>query len=78
MNQTITFEGPTRAMAEVERAFQFGRSVEHPGIITAAHTATWHMAGMIEHLHALRGDQLEELQRGALSAGPVRPDEEPT
>lgn len=51
-------------MGQLDHAFQLGQSVERPGIIGAAHTATWHMAGMIEHLHALRSDQAEELQRG--------------
>ena len=78
MNQPISLSGTTRAMAELERAFQFGRSAERPGIITAAHTATWHVAGMIERLRSLRDDCMESIRRGELSVGPVRPDEEPT
>ncbi|MFE2486004.1 hypothetical protein ACFXGR_22440 [Streptomyces mirabilis] len=78
MSETITFEGPTRALAGLEHAFRLGQSVKRPGIITAAHTATWHMAVMIEHLNGMRSDFAEELRRQALDAGPVRPDEEPT
>jgi hypothetical protein len=72
MNSSVIFEGPTRALRELDRAFQFGSSVEQPGIISAAHTATWHMAGMIEQLHTLRAEQAEQL-RGELDAAPERP-----
>lgn len=75
MSETVTFAGPTRALAELERAFQLGSGVTQPGITTATHAATWHMAGMIEHLHGLREDQAERLRRGEL---PVRPGEETT
>lgn len=78
MSETIARSGAARAIRKLDHAYQFGQSVEQPGIITAAHTATWHMAGMIEQLHALRRDQAEQLRRGELSAGPVCPGEEPT
>lgn len=72
MSSTVTFEGSTRALRKLEHAFQLGSSVEQPGIITATHTATWHMAGMIEQLHTLRAEQAEHL-RGELDAAPERP-----
>lgn len=75
MSETVTLAGPTRALRELEHAFEFGSSVEQPGIITATHTATWHMAGMIEQLRSLRADQVEQIRQGGL---PVRPGEETT
>jgi hypothetical protein len=78
MSQTISFNGTTRAMAKLEHAITLGPSLEVPGIVTATHTATWHMAGMIEQLRAVHEDFGELLRRGELSAGLVRPDEEPT
>jgi hypothetical protein len=69
MTQTVTLSGPTQAMRGVEHAFQFGPSVELPGITTATHTATGHMAEMIEHLRTLWDDQAEELRRGRLDDG---------
>ncbi len=78
MSETVTLTRTTRALEGLVRFFQLGRSVEQPGIITSSHTATWHMAGMIEHLHTLRADQAEQLRRGEQSVSPVRPDEEPT
>lgn len=76
-SQTIDFTGVARAVGELDHAFQFGQSVQRPGVIDATHAATWHMAGMIEHLRCLRDGQVEALKRGQLSAGPVSPDEEP-
>jgi hypothetical protein len=73
MSQTITFTGATRAMGKLERAFSLGRSVDQPGIVTAAHTATWHMAGMIEHLRTLHDDCVDAVRRGELTPAPVRP-----
>ncbi|MEV4227269.1 hypothetical protein AB0J81_09195 [Streptomyces bobili] len=78
MSETVTLSRATRALEGLGRAFQLGRSVDQPGIITSSHTTTWHMAGMIEHLHTLRADQAEQLRRGELDVSPVRPDEEPT
>lgn len=69
MSNTPTLTRAAHAMGQLSHAFQFGRSVEQPGIITAAHTATWHMAGMIEHLHVLHSDQAKELRRGEETSG---------
>lgn len=64
MTETTTLHGPTRALHTLGHAFQFGRSVAQPGIITATHTATWHMAGLIEQLRSLRDDQVKQLRNG--------------
>lgn len=77
MSQTITLDGPTRAVRRLGDTFEFGQG-ERLGVTDAAHAATWHMAGMIEHLHAHREVFAERLRRGELGAGPVPPDEEPT
>ncbi|MFD4547262.1 hypothetical protein [Streptomyces sp. NPDC058466] len=76
MSETIALTRAAHAMGQLDQAFQLGRSVQQPGIITAAHMATWHMAGMIEHLHAMHADAAEDLRRGAIGAGPVHPDQE--
>lgn len=78
MSQTITLDGPTRALADLEHAFQLGRHVERPGVITAAHTAAWHMAGLIEQVHMMQSDFAEELRCRALGKRLVRSGEEPT
>lgn len=70
MTQTVTVPGTAQAMSRLEHAFQLGLGTERPGIITATHTATWHMAGMIEHLRTLWDDQTEELRRDQLGHGP--------
>lgn len=70
MSNTVALTRVTQAVAALDHAFQLGPSVECPGVVTATHTATWHMAGLIEQLHTLRADQTEELRRGELSAGP--------
>lgn len=73
MSHTVTLTGPARAMGRLEHAFSLGRSVELPGIVTAAHTATWHMAGMIEELRTMHADFGEALRRGELGTAPERP-----
>lgn len=73
MSQTVTLNGTARAMADLERAFD-----GHPGVTDAAHTATWHVAGMIEQLRGMHEDFAELLRRRELSAGSARPDEETT
>ncbi|WP_148001926.1 hypothetical protein [Streptomyces sp. adm13(2018)] len=65
MGHTITFAGPTRAVAALCNAFEFGVSAERPGVIDTVHAATWRMAGLIEQLHALHADQAKQLQRRA-------------
>lgn len=75
----MTMARAARAAYRLDHAFQLGRSVEQPGIITAAHTATWHMAGMIEQLRSLRADRVDDhMQHEELSAGPVSPGAQPT
>ncbi|MFE6412525.1 hypothetical protein ACFVOR_36960 [Streptomyces sp. NPDC057837] len=64
MTERTALHGPTRAMHALGQAFQFGQSVEQPGIITATHTATWHMAGLIEQLQSLRDDRVKQLRDG--------------
>ena len=78
MSQTVSLQGVTRTLAQLEHAFSLGRSVERPGVVTATHTATWHMAGMIELLHKQRADLADRLRHGQAPALPVTPDEEPT
>ncbi|WP_369214698.1 hypothetical protein [Streptomyces flavofungini] len=70
MTRAIPLGGVTQAVAALDRAFQFGPSVERQGVITVTHAATWHVAGLIEQLHKLRADQAERLRCGELSAGP--------
>lgn len=64
MTQRTALHGPTNALHALGRAFQFGPSVDQPGVITATHTATWHMAGLIEQLRSLREDQVKQLRDG--------------
>ena len=77
MSETITFEGPARAMASLANAFEHGHT-DRLGVTDTAHAATWHMAGLIEQLRSMWEDGAEQLRRGELSAGPARPGEEPT
>lgn len=76
MRQTATLAGPARSVTALGRAFEFGPGNGHLGVTDAAHTATWHMAGLVEQLHALHETCAEQLHRGELD--PVHPHEEPT
>lgn len=69
MRENASLNGPARAVGVLRHAFEFGASVERPGVITATHAATWHMAGLIEQLHTLRSDQAELLRRRGLERG---------
>lgn len=69
MSKTMNLNGPARAVGALRHAFEFGASAERPGVITATHTATWHMAGLIEQLRTLRSDQVEQLRRRGLEGG---------
>jgi hypothetical protein len=68
MTQTVTLAGVTRSLSQLDNAFQLGQSVRQPGIITAVHTATWHMAGVIEQLRVLREDAVKQMRREELSS----------
>lgn len=72
MNQAVTLAGLMRAMAALQHAFEFGMSVERPGVTDAAHTTTWHMAGLVEQLRRVRTDGVEELRRRGIARGPDR------
>lgn len=78
MSETSPLSRVTGAAARLDHAFQLGQSVDQPGIITSAPTATWHIAGMIEHLRSLREEQVERLKLNQWSASLVCPDEEET
>lgn len=73
MSDIVTLTRVTHAVGKLENAFQFGESVERPGIIDAAHTATWHMAWMIELLRSLREDQIAQFRREQRGELPERP-----
>ena len=76
MSDTVTLARVTHALGGLSDAFQFGESVERPGIITAAHTATRHMAEMIELLRSLREDQIAQFRRtGELPERPAGSEE---
>ena len=82
MSETITVHGPGRAFGRLYEQLRWGRSAAHPGLADTLITANGHMDHMLGELRLLHSSRVTELRElnlsTAESAGPVRPDEEPT
>lgn len=72
MSQTIDLAGVTRSMRALDWTFQFGQSNENPSFGEAAHTATWHMAGLIELLRTTQEIAVEQFRRAQRGELPQR------
>jgi len=80
MSNATTLDGPTRAMGKLYEQLRWGESARRPGLADTLAVANARMGAMLDQLCTLHDDRVREMRDRNLadSAGPVRPDEEPT